>query len=222
MFTLGNQWIYYKQESFGLDPYKEVDGVLTLSYNIDRMSLAVQKLYSIVYESEGVTRSASGRRDDQEIFKNGRALVYFDSLGMASSTLRESDVNYGILNIPKLDEDQKDYIAGYTDYLHVVPATVTNTYNVGLIIEAMSAAGYEYVYPAFLEIALKNKYTYDENSSKVIDLIVSKMCISFSYINASKLAMTFNQLLNTDTPNTNVLHLCGKSSRRTKNYRGHQ
>ena len=104
-------------------------------------------------------------------------------------------MEYGILCTPKLDEDQPDYIAGYTDYLHAVPKTAADTALVGWGIEALAASGYYTIFPAFRDVCLTNRYTYDRESAKVISLIGEKMYVELAYTFSANLANTFRKLL---------------------------
>ena len=44
---------------------------------------------------------------------------------------------------------------------------------IGAVTEALAAEGYRSVTPAYFEIALKNKYTRDDESSQMLDILVS-------------------------------------------------
>jgi hypothetical protein len=91
-------------------------------------------------------------------------------------------VDYGIVPYPKLDETQEQYYAGYTDRYFVIPNTCSDTAYVGTILESMSAEGYRQVTPAYFEVALKNRYTKDQISKEMVDLIKQSMILDFAYV----------------------------------------
>lgn len=182
------------QESFGLGVFKATKDGIELSYDTERISSAVEKLYRIIYETKGGYRPETAAFATSA-FNEGRSLFYFDSLGLAASDLRNGDIDYGILCIPKLNEEQHEYIVGYTDYLHGIPITVKDRSAVGLIIEAMSAAGEYYVYPVYIEAALKNKYAYDAQSADVIDIVNKNRVFDLAYMLGSSLSNALLSLL---------------------------
>ncbi len=184
------------QPSMGIDTFVTGgDGKLAFAFDVERASLAVDKLYSMLFETAGVFQDVKEERLDRTVFASGRSLFFYESLGMTETVLRDSNVEYGILCTPKLDETQPDYIAGYTDYLHAVPKTVTDTALVGWGIEALAASGYYTIFPAFRDVCLTNRYTYDRESAKVISLIGEKMYVELAYTFSAKLANIFRKLL---------------------------
>jgi hypothetical protein len=53
---------------------------------------------------------------------------------------------------------------------------------VGTILESMSAEGYRQVTPAYFEVALKNRYTKDQTSKEMVDLIKQSKVLDFAYV----------------------------------------
>ncbi len=194
------------QPSLGIRTFStNSEGKLEFVFDLDRASLALEKMYALIYETGTVLQAdTNAGRQDQAVFQAGKSLFYYDSLGMAETVLRDTDVEYGILCTPKLDETQPDYVAGYTDYSHAVPKTVTDETLVGWGIEALTASGYYTVIPAFVDVSLTNKYVYDEDSAKVIALIGQKMYVELAYSFSAKLANTFHTLLNSSAPSKDI------------------
>lgn len=194
------------QPSLGIDTFGYgKDGKLEYVFDIEKASTALEKMYDMLYKTGSVYQVPDGSgRQDQPMFQNGRSLFYYDSLGMAETVLRSTDVEYGVLCIPKLDENQEDYIATYTDYSHAVPKTITDKELVGYGIEALTASGYYTIIPAFVDVCLTNKYVYDEDSAKVIRMIGEKMYVELAYSFSTKMANTFHNLLNNASPSTDI------------------
>jgi hypothetical protein len=46
----------------------------------------------------------------------------------------------------------------------------------------MSAEGYRQVTPTYFEVALKNRYTKDQTSKEMVDLIKQSMILDFTYV----------------------------------------
>ena len=107
--------------------------------------------------------------------------TYF-RLYIVTGELRDAQFTYGILPFPKVSDTQENYVVGYTDRQFGIPITISDPERNGIIIEAMSKAGYDIVRPAYFEIALKNKYTYDTESARMLDIINDTRVMGFWYL----------------------------------------
>ena len=109
----------------------------------------------------------------QTIFEANRALYYWLRLRDIEE-LRGMETDFGILPLPKLDETQSNYRA--TVNFHVsaciaIPNTNTELEATGLLLEALACKSRYTVQPAYYDIALNGKYTRDEESSEMLDII---------------------------------------------------
>lgn len=60
--------------------------------------------------------------------------------------------------------------------------TVTDTEIVGIITEALACETLKTVYPAYYDVALKNKFSSDEDTAKMVDIVSSGMQFDMSYM----------------------------------------
>jgi len=186
--------IYCHLEQYDLTPLiKTADGGLELGINNNRTLTLIEKLYSLLHESQGAMITGYG--ESYNWFSTNRALFAFGEIFHAVDKYRYSDVNYGFVMNPKLDESDKNYRAEYTDRFILFPITSQDTEFSGMIYEAMSAEGYKQIFPAYYEIALKQKFTYDDESVKVLDMINDVRVLDFSYIYITDIFEIFNTLL---------------------------
>ena len=72
-----------------------------------------------------------------------------------------------------------------------MPKTVQDPEFVGIITEALNAESMREVYPAYYEIALKKKYSYDDESVKVLDMVVDNRVFDFGYVYDGWKGMSF-------------------------------
>ena len=88
-----------------------------------------------------------------------------------------------------MDEQQERYfdIVTETNLLAVIPVTSGRTAMAGAVLEALNAQAYRTAVPAWDEVALKMKYSRDEISSDIIDLIRNSICTSFLYAYSPKM-----------------------------------
>jgi hypothetical protein len=89
--------------------------------------------------------------------------------------LRAADVEYGILPLPKYDENQKSYMTNSWTGMYGLPVCVADEKldMIGVIMESMSALGHKEVIPVYYDILLKEKVSRDDDSRDMLDIILS-------------------------------------------------
>ena len=132
-----------------------------------------------------------------DVFKNGMALFAYTQVGDAYDTYRLSDVKYGFLPSPKLDEIQSEYINSCTDVPWMLPITLGDKQieMVGTIVEAMSCYNYKNVIPAYYEGAIKARIADSPDDTEMLQLIADTRTISFAYTYGLKYANIAENLL---------------------------
>lgn len=173
--------LYAYQDSFGIESYKEDEnGMLYIDASNEKLLTLVNKTRHALYETDGgLVLNDHGKTDEK--FRNGSNMFACRPLSMVN-TMRDSDVEYGFLPMPKFEESQAQYISGSTDRPYAVPITISDSDFVGAVLEAMASEGYRTVRPAYFDIALKNKYSYDEDSAEMLDIIGNTIILDFAYI----------------------------------------
>lgn len=183
-------------ESFGIELIKKEDNNLVLNAACVEAYDLIENLHYIIIESDG------GYTDSEqavnEMFSNEQAMFVYGKLRNAYDVFRYSDVDYGILPVPKLNEEQKDYNSAYTDRFFVIPSSSVSgkdAQDIGFILEALSAQGYRTIYPAYYEEAMQNRYSTDAESKQILSMLHKYRVISFSYIYGGK--ECYSRALNT-------------------------
>lgn len=106
-------------------------------------------------------------------FNEGRALYYISPI-TSLAQLRDMEDELGILSLPKHDESQDRYyntLQYNNATVYTVPMSVTDLNRTGMILEALAYQSVDTLTPAYYEITLKRKYSNDEESSSMLDLI---------------------------------------------------
>ncbi|MBQ3639189.1 MAG: hypothetical protein II955_01560, partial [Clostridia bacterium] len=103
-----------------------------------------------------------------------------------AKTLRNADIEYGIVPYPKWNEEQAGYYTYALDYRtsFAIPNTVKNPEMVGTVTEALAYYSNLYVKDAIYNVVLKYRDARDEESSKCIDLILNGGRYDFANIYA--------------------------------------
>lgn len=157
--------------------------VLTL-YNERTVDIFNKYFELLADDSSYVADSEKNGQYSVEImFGEGRsAFLEFSLISM--ETLRSYDtVEFGVVPSPKYDESQEKYITmmNAATSLFCVPITVADTEYVGIILEAWSAESYRFTIPAYFDIALKTKYSRDDDSAAMLDLILVSSTVHLVY-----------------------------------------
>ena len=107
---------------------------------------------------------------------SGRVLFCQYTL-LGCEVLRAVEVEYGILPLPKYDENQKDYMTNSWTGMYCLPINIPEEKfeMIGTVMEAMSALGYKEVVPVYYEILLKEKVSRDDDSRDMLDIILNSM-----------------------------------------------
>lgn len=166
---------------------KNADGVLELAVTNERTYTFLEELKELYY-SDYYTYVTANDNDAHTKFINNTTLFTADRLEVTEK-LRDMEADYGIIPVPKLNEDQADY-SGFTHNgfsVFCVPITANDRSLVSAFLEAMCAESYRSVTPAYYEVALKQKYARDEVVSQMLDMITSNIRFDFGFIYSASL-----------------------------------
>ena len=132
-----------------------------------------QSVFADPNKSENVEKKYG--MSSEEIFDNDQGLFLYSTSGWVES-MRELDVVFGILPIPKLTESQPDYYSATSSWsvgAVYTPKTVRNPEMTGRITESMGALSQIYVREAYYEKLLKGQSIFDLESADMLDIIFS-------------------------------------------------
>ncbi len=131
---------------------------------------------------------------DEELFElpftEGRALFTVSRAHYAANALRDTELVYGILPVPKFDEHQESYrtIPGNPITLYAVSIDSRIPDIAEAVLECMGSEAYRLTTPAIFENNMKKKYSVDDINAQMYDIV--RGSLSF------ELARFFNQYLN--------------------------
>lgn len=111
------------------------------------------------------------------VFREGRALYRISILSDVTS-LRDMENDFGILPMPKRNENQQEYLTTYQGWnanAIAVPMTVKDPAQTGAILEYMSYYSTDTILKAYYDITLQRKVSRDNDSAEMLDLIFSSV-----------------------------------------------
>ena len=168
------------------------DGLPELSLNTERMVSIVEKVDQILHSdnqtyvvTDSYTAGLGISHDDAvaNLFSEGKALIAALRIYVIDQ-LRAMEEDFGIIPFPKYDEAQDGYYTHVDGHapLMCVPVTVSDLERTGVIVECLNAESYRTCVPAMYDIVLSEKYSRDEMSVQMLDLILGGRTQNFGYV----------------------------------------
>lgn len=164
---------------------KDEHNMPVLSMDIPLHVRITENLYEIFTTNQSfVCTNAMGWGKDYEVFTDGRALFLDIKLDQIVTELKAMTDDFGIVPIPKLDENQKDYLSFVNCHstLMCMPVTNSEYERTGIILEALAAESYRKVTPAYYDVVLQIKTTRDEESADMLDYVTRNRIWDMGYV----------------------------------------
>lgn len=158
--------------------------VFNLPLQIDRALSVSEKVFNLV-TGTGVYAIDEGKLADtlQPMFMSDRGLFFTDFLD-SSEVYRTMETDFGIIPYPKYDDRQEKYETfsktGYGTF--AIPSVVSDGEMSAVITTALNAESYKKVVPAYYDVALKTKYSRDDESAGMLDIIRKGFDMDFACV----------------------------------------
>jgi len=152
---------------------KYADGTIKITLNSDRTKKFLEKLDNLCNGSFALNIGSQDSGIVMPAFANGNIAFTTNKIFMAESYLQKMEDDYFVLPSPKLDENQEYYVTGVHDGCTIfgIAWDSPNVEAAAATLEVMAAESYRLVTPVYYESAIKFKYTRDNDSADMIDLI---------------------------------------------------
>jgi hypothetical protein len=167
---------------------KDENGDYVIALNNEHTVNVFMKLHSLFYETDYAKMLPNEEFDEKSknMFVEGRLLFEPHTFGFADNTaVRGMEDDFFIIPMPKYDESQEKYRVNQYDGVPLfgIPVTVPDERAniVGAALEAMCSMSSDTVIPVYYDLALKNKYSRDETTARMIDLIHESITADFAF-----------------------------------------
>jgi len=181
----GYQSSYLLYAGAGGSIIKIQDGNPAFNVNNDTANTIMDKLASFMGNSAYMYYTTNYQSyEEVTMFKNDQ-LLFLPQTGTNISMFRDMNSDFGIIPMPKYDENQADYYSycqPWGSAAVCVPQTNSNIDRTGMIIEALAMAGRYTSTPAAYDVTLKSKYSRDTDSESMLDIIFAGSCYDFGDI----------------------------------------
>ena len=162
--------------AFGIDILaKTDDGGLEIVWDPDKVSSAIDYNIALLSEANGAYIDSD---DPHQInkFTNDEALFWLTYIypdAEVNQALRSMSSAYGLLPMPKYDENQENYYTTAQDAYSTmsIMATSKQIDDVGIMFEEWNYRSYMDILPIYCEVVMKTRYLADVESGMIFDLI---------------------------------------------------
>ena len=197
----GDIYGFVSNDFISVDPYwaaceidilsKDEDGDYIWVFDSGVMHNAAEKILNLFFNTDGGTfcfpEDDSFQTMTRTMFAEGYAAMATLCIhALENSALRNMTDEYGVVPMPKYDENQADYHSQMHDAFTIacIPTTVKGERleQMAAFLEAMSSASYRIVRPDYYETTLRTKIAQDPQSSEMMDIIINNIHIDAGII----------------------------------------
>lgn len=169
------------QSALGAGMLINNEGVIELNTDMDRLVGVLEKWEKLMENGTHTFGEVNG--GGEELFINNQAVFMLGEARNLYNTVRQSDVVYGILPVPKYDETQTDYASAGCALYWAIPVTVPeeDLECVGTVIQALSAYNYNYTVPAVWETILGGKLSESDEDAAMFEIIRGSQYVDLGF-----------------------------------------
>jgi len=153
---------------------KDANDVPYMNFTSQQNLSILDKVTNLMYNPNYVLNTSGMDYTNWTPMFEGNQILFLWMRMRVVDLFRGMDANFGIIPLPKYDESQTNYLSVVNPYSGVllgVPKCADNLERVSIILEALSAESRYTLQPAYYDITLQRKYTRDNESSEMLDII---------------------------------------------------
>ena len=158
-----------------------------LALSPQKLNMAADMLYKLVYESENVYVGEQtyydgwGTSDMMSIFKSGRAMFIEYDIGGLYTYLRDIEFDIGYLPMPQYDVYQTEYMSNTGGCTWFIPTTISTPEESAVVMEAITRYGHVYLRPAFYDEILAGRLSKKDIDVKMLDLLFDSLVYDIGF-----------------------------------------
>ena len=159
--------------------------VLSASFGGEKTHWLLNTLVDYFNTNDGILVTGNdGYTVNENLFMEGRAIFSVNGFLYAAVKVRDADVDYGILPIPKYDEAQQEYstVMSFPYSLYGIPVDAKDPAMSAALLECLASESYRTVTPALFETGMKVKYATDNETAQMFDIIRETIVFDFGRV----------------------------------------
>ena len=154
---------------------KDENGLPVLTGDSEHMLAVTDKLKNLMEDKELCYTHIHLDQPEvtRQMFTDNRALFFIYQLTVLEEDAMRDGADYGILPLPKYNEDQKEYYSSSNADIAAIPLIVKNKDMAQIILEAQNYISYKETVDVYYENVFKTKLARDENTKEMWDIILA-------------------------------------------------
>ncbi len=202
----GDVYGFVTNNHLSIDPYwsackvdviqKNTDGEYEVVFDINHLHDVTDKLLQLYHGFDGAVYTFNNESNDGEqakirgLFADGyAAMATVRLLELEAGEIRNMEDQFGVVPMPKYDEQQDDYYTLLHNQFTIlcIPNTIESSRldEMGAFMEALSFESYKTVKPAYYESTLRQKLMQDPESAQMLDIVTSHVRIDVGLLYAA-------------------------------------
>ena len=160
---------------------KDANDIPVMETDLEKLSAVIATAGEFYADKNVVYGSDYQKAADA--FVGGRGLFYGEVL-QCVTRMRESNTDFGMIPWPKYEASQENYysfIIPAAGHAVALPTTLTDTHMAAVVLDAMAAKSMDTLTVAYYDKALTQKYMRDENSIRMLDMIIGSRIFDQSH-----------------------------------------
>ncbi len=197
---VGDVYGLVTNDYISVDPYwsacdvdilgRDENGSYELIFDSGKLHDVAEKTIKLFYESGNAVYNYKhyGLDDEQEDIRDmfaadGAAMATLRILELENQAIRNMKSEYGVIPMPKFNNEQEDYHTFLHDQVTVlsIPASIAKEDGrhemVGALMEALASNSHYSLRPAYYETTLRTKIAQDPESAEMMDTIINNVYI---------------------------------------------
>lgn len=161
---------------------KDKDDLMYISLNTETTVNLFNDYFTMTDGPECYISLSDAGDEPVAAFREGRALFYDPNVNQIMN-LRDMQDDFGIIPWPKYTEDVDGYYANVDAgcNLFCVPVSNADPERASIVLEALAYEGSRTVIPTYYDVVLSSKYSRDEESAKMLDIICAGRVFDIGY-----------------------------------------
>ncbi len=142
--------------------------VISESFNSEKTITLMETVYNFIRGTNDGYHGSTGA-----LFAKGNTMFTLDRSYMGLLRKDDIDFEYGIVPVPKYDEEQQDYITcvGFPYTTYEISAACRDPEAAAAVLECLGSEGYRQVTPKLFHTSMKYRYSKDNESAQMYDII---------------------------------------------------
>ena len=180
---------------------KDENDIPSIALDEEKMQAVLDKLVSYYVDCEYVwcppAPGGDPEQDDIAQMLSEDRILFTPLRIMHTDQIRDMESPYGLIPLPKWNEEQDHYYTFVHDQYSIggIRVSVQDPASVSAVMEALAAESYRFVTPAYYDVVLNGKYLRDPDSSEMLELAMAGVKIDFGWIHTYSLGSCSQGLL---------------------------